>query len=85
MSAATPQEIAELLGIRAEARLIVSIAHLGASSDEIVEALADLCFERRCGEPRKASSPHIAELRAILDDSSDERESDGDDRRHDEA
>jgi hypothetical protein len=68
MTAATADEIAELLGERAEESIVDRIAHLGASVDEVYEAIADLEFQLRFDEERAPSSPRVKEIRTILEE-----------------
>lgn len=68
MTAANADEVAELLGDRADEAIVERIVHLGASLDEVSEALDDLDYQTRFGEPREASSPKIEELRSILEE-----------------
>jgi hypothetical protein len=68
MTAASAEEVAELLGERAEESIVERIAAVGASVDEIHEAVDDLDFQLRFGEPRPPSSPHVKDVRAILEE-----------------
>ena len=68
MANASADEIAELLGDRADDAIVERIVNLGASVDEVAEALDDLEYELRFGEPRTAASAKIDELRQILEE-----------------
>jgi hypothetical protein len=63
---ATTHQIAELLGDRGEELTIERIAEVGASFDEVQEALDDLEYERSFGVKRIPSTTRIAEVRVIL-------------------
>ena len=47
-------------------------------STRSVEAIDDLDYERRYGEPREAASQRVEEVRSILEELLPESESDGD-------
>ena len=68
MATASADDIAELLGDRADDAIVERIASLGVSTDEVAEALDDLDHERRFGEPRRATSARIEEIRQILEE-----------------
>jgi hypothetical protein len=68
MTTATMEDIAELLGDRADDVAVERIANLGASEAEVAEAIDDYDYERRLGEPRMAASPKIEEIRQILEE-----------------
>ncbi len=68
MTAASADEIAELLGDRADENIVDRIANVGASLDEVTEALDDLDHQHRFGEERVAASPRIEEVRTILEE-----------------
>lgn len=68
MHAATADEVAELLGERADDSIVERIVALGASTDEISEAIDDLEYEHRYGEERPAVSPRIEDVRTILEE-----------------
>jgi hypothetical protein len=68
MTNASADDIAELLGDRADDAIVERIASLGASVDEVAEALDDLEYELRFGEPRIAASAKIEEIRQILEE-----------------
>src|SRR4051794_39894129 len=76
MTTATHAQIVELLG-DADDLFVKRIADTGASLDEIGEALGDLQSEDVLGEPpRIASSPRVAEVRAILEELMDTEDDD---------
>ncbi len=68
MTPATADEIADLLGERADDTLVERIAAVGASIDEIGEAFDDYEYERRFGETRESSSARVEEVREILEE-----------------
>jgi hypothetical protein len=68
MAAATIDEIAELIGDRADEAFVDRIANLGPTTDEIAEALDDLEYSRRYGEQRVSGSARVEEVRAILEE-----------------
>jgi hypothetical protein len=68
MATASTNEVAELLGDRADEALVERVASVGASLDEIAEAIEDLHFQREYGEDREPSSPKVDEIRMILED-----------------
>lgn len=68
MISASAEEIAEILGGRATDAIVKRIVKLGASTNEVAEALDDLDYERRSGEPRRAASGKIDEIRQILEE-----------------
>lgn len=65
---ATVEDIAELLGEDVDETILERIANTGASIDEVNEAIEDLEYERRYGEPREPSSARVEEVRAILEE-----------------
>ena len=65
---ATEEDIAELLGPRAEESIVERIASTGASIDEVREAFEDLEFQARFAEERPPTSPAVEEVRAILEE-----------------
>jgi hypothetical protein len=74
MARATFEEIVELLGDeRIDEAFIERVANVGASIDEVGEAVDDLEYERRYGEPREPSSPLVEEVRSILEELPAER------------
>jgi len=76
MTTATHAQIVELLG-DVDELYVKRLEDTGASLDEIGEALGDLEDEERLGEPpRVASSPRVAEVRAILAELLDEGDDD---------
>jgi len=78
MTAATHAQIVELLG-DVDDLFVKRIAETGASLDEIGEALGDAQSEDVLGEPPHiASSPRVAEVRAILEELMDTDEDDRD-------
>jgi hypothetical protein len=80
MTTATHAQIVELLG-DVDELYVKRLEDTGASLDEIGEALGDLEDEDRLGEPpRVASSPRVAEVRAILEELLDEGDEDDADR-----
>ncbi len=85
MSAATADEIGELLEDRAIDETIVErLVSTGASLDEIAEAMEDVEYEARFGEVREASSARIEEVRTLLatlahDDLDDDLDEDDED------
>jgi hypothetical protein len=68
MTTASPEDVAELLGERADEAIVDRIASLGASIEEIIEAIDDVAYERRFGEATEPASPKIDEIRAILEE-----------------
>jgi hypothetical protein len=86
MRAATTDEIADLLGDRAEEVLVDRIADLGVSLDEVAEALEDFEHQREYGEEREPSSPRIEDIRMVLEELVEERPTapanDNDDEEH---
>jgi len=68
MTRATPNEIADVLGDDVDDTIIERIASVGVSVDELGEAIDDLDYERRYGEPREASSQRVEEVRTILEE-----------------
>jgi hypothetical protein len=68
MTPATTEDIAEVLGDHVNESIIERIAAVGASIDEIGEAIDDLDYERRYGESREASSSRVDEVRTILEE-----------------
>jgi DNA-binding transcriptional MerR regulator len=79
MTTASYEQIVEVLG-DVDPLFVKRVEETGASLDEIGEALGDLGDERAGGERRIASSPRVAEVRAILEELFDEPE-DGEDGR----
>lgn len=78
MTTATHAQIVELLG-DVDDLFVKRIADTGASLDEIGEALGDVQSEDVLGEPpHVASSPRVAEVRAILEDLMDAEDDDRD-------
>ena len=68
MTTATHAQIVELLG-DVDDLFVKRIADTGASLDELGEALGDVQSEDVIGEPpHVASSPRVAEVRAILEE-----------------
>jgi DNA-binding transcriptional MerR regulator len=68
MTTATHAQIVELLG-DVDDLFVKRLEQTGASLDEIGEALGDLEDEDVLGEPpRIATSPRVAEVRAILEE-----------------
>ena len=65
---ANADEIAELLGDHVDEAIVERIANLGATIDEIAEAVEDLDYQARFGEDQEPSSAKIAEIRAILEE-----------------
>jgi hypothetical protein len=65
---ATEDELAEVLGDRAEENVVERLAALGVTVDEVAEALEDLEYEARFGEERIPMSPKIEEVRSILEE-----------------
>lgn len=65
---ASEDEVAELLGERADESIIERIVNTGASIDDVHEAFEDLEFEMRFGEERVAASPMVDEVRRILEE-----------------
>src|SRR5512147_2260570 len=74
MTRANADEVTDLLGEHVDDTVVDRIVNLGASADEIGEALDDLDYERTFGEPREASSTRIEELRRILEEASEGEE-----------
>ncbi|MBX3155046.1 MAG: hypothetical protein KF773_03525 [Deltaproteobacteria bacterium] len=68
MSAASAEDIAELLGDRADDTIVERIANVGATLDEVTEALDDYEDELRFGEERLPSSVRVEEVRTILEE-----------------
>ncbi len=68
MTRATADEIADVLGDDIDEIFIERIAAVGASVDELGEAVDDLDYERRYGEAREPSSRRVEEVRAILEE-----------------
>ena len=68
MSAASAEDIAELLGDRASDAIVERIANVGATLVEITEALDDYEDEMRFGEERLPSSVRVEEVRTILEE-----------------
>jgi Fe-S-cluster formation regulator IscX/YfhJ len=60
--------VAELLGERADEKIVERIVNVGASFDEVSEALDDLDHQMRFREEREPASSRIAELRSILEE-----------------
>lgn len=72
MTPATPIEISNLLG-EIDPLVIEQILELGATVDDVVQALA--CIETdRAGEARAPMSTQVAAIYAILDDALDDLE-----------
>jgi DNA-binding transcriptional MerR regulator len=67
MTTASYEQIVEVLG-DVDPLFVRRVEDTGASIDEIGEALGDLEHERAGGERRLASSPRVAEVRAILEE-----------------
>lgn len=67
-AAVSADDVAELLGERADDAIVQRIADIGVSFEEVVEAIEDHDYERRFGETRSASSPKIEEVRMILEE-----------------
>jgi hypothetical protein len=65
---ASEDEVAELLGERADETIIERIVNTGASIEDVHEAFEDLEFEMRFGEERVAASPMVEEVRRILEE-----------------
>jgi hypothetical protein len=65
---AGPDDVAELLGERADETIIDRIVNVGASFDEVSEALDDLEYQMRFDEEREPASLRIAEVRSILEE-----------------
>jgi hypothetical protein len=65
---ASEDEIAEVLGERADESIIERIANTGASIEDVHEAFEDLEFEMRFGEERVTTSPMVEEVRRILEE-----------------
>lgn len=68
MTRATTEDLAELLGDEVDESTIERIAAVGASIDEIGEAIDNLDYERRYREPRESSSYRVEEVRSILEE-----------------
>jgi hypothetical protein len=68
MTIASAEEIAELLGERADESVVERVAVLSVSLDEVAEAVDDLDYEARYGEPRLATTAKIDEIRQILEE-----------------
>jgi hypothetical protein len=68
MSTATRDEIFDLLGDRANEAIVDRIAGVGASLDEITEAIYDDDYLRQYGEERAVCSLKIDQIRVILED-----------------
>lgn len=68
MTPASADEIAELLGERAEESIVERVANVGASIEEVRDAVEDLDFEVRFGEERTPASPRVKEVRTILEE-----------------
>jgi hypothetical protein len=68
MTPASPDDVAELLGERADETIIDRIVNVGASFDEVAEALDDLDHQMRFDEEREPASLRIAEVRSILEE-----------------
>ena len=69
MPTATRDEIFELLGDRANDAIVERIANVGASLDEIAEAIYDDDYLRQYGEePYRGCSLKIDQVRVILED-----------------
>jgi DNA-binding transcriptional MerR regulator len=76
MTTATHAQIVELLG-DVDDLFVKRIEDTGASLNEIGEALGGLQSEDALGEPpRGASSPRVAEVRALLEELMDRDEDD---------
>ena len=76
MTTATHAQIVELLG-DVDDLFVKRIADTGASLDELGEALGDVQSEDVIGEPpHVASSPRVADVRAILEELMDTDEDD---------
>ena len=74
MTIATHAEIVELLG-DVDDLFVKRLEDTGATLDEIGQALGDLEDEDRLGEPpRIATSPRVAEVRAILEELFDDED-----------
>jgi DNA-binding transcriptional MerR regulator len=73
MTTASYEQIVEVLG-DVDPLFVRRVEDTGASLDEIGEALGDLEDERDGGERRLASSPRVAEVRAILEELFDDPE-----------
>jgi hypothetical protein len=68
MARATFEEIAELLGDDIDEGIVERVVTVGASLDEVGEAIDDVEYAQRYGEPREASSARVDEVRAILEE-----------------
>jgi len=64
---ATADDLQELLGDLDEL-VVERILEIGASAEEVAEALADVEEERQSGKRREVISARAAEVRAILED-----------------
>jgi hypothetical protein len=73
MRAATADEIADLLGERAEEVVVERIADLGVSLDEVAEALEDFEHQLEYGEEREPSSPRVEDVRIVLEELVEQR------------
>jgi len=73
MRAATSDEIADLLGDRAEEVLVERISDLGVSLDEVAEALEDFEHQLEYGEEREPSSPKVEDVRIVLEELVEQR------------
>lgn len=73
MRAATADEIADLLGDRAEEVLVERITDLGVSLDEVAEALEDFERQLEYGEEREPSSPRVEDVRIVLEELVEQR------------
>lgn len=73
-SAASSEDVAELLGERADESIVERVVATGASLAQISEALDDLEHEVRFDEHRDPSSPMVAEVRTILEELPFEKE-----------
>ena len=68
MGVASADEITDLLGDRADEKIVDRIAHVGASLDELTEAVDDFEYQMRFGESREPSSAKVEEIRMILEE-----------------
>jgi hypothetical protein len=68
MATASANEVAELLGDRADDAIVERILGFGASIDEVAEAIRDVEFQREYGEEREPSSEKVDELRVMLEE-----------------
>lgn len=67
-TAANADEVAELLGDAVDESIVDRIVDVGASIDEVQEAIDELEFQRRFGEVRNGSTRAVDEVRAILEE-----------------